>query len=838
MSKRAASIEELFPLMEACRAGDLEFVGAWIRAGKPLDPPEGKKSRRRSPLQVAIEKGFLTLAKTLLNAGADPLANGNALEFAVDCGRVDLARLLLEQGVGIGSVSFTQVCYGANPAMIRLFLDRGADAVTDDPLYHGLTSTVRPLLGIYKEYHDRFPDWQRQLNRALVHHVQQGSPQNVALLLWAGAQPDVAAPQSDQPDGEETALEVAAAAGNLEILKALKPAKYPQSLGKVLRSAWLQGSIPMIDYLLELGAPLNDKADGGSDLLDSLIRTRLDDWPGGASRSEDALQVIEHVCKRGAKWVFTGDQAVRDARYSLRRIPSDRVYRLIKILLENKTAAPEFIEPVIATPGFQARLGTYAQTVRNLLHPPIPRKPRASAAPGEDQPATPLPLPEVRARAERWMLERIVRQGRPHFSRVGFSESFTPSELRSPLGIRKDDERDPHAVIEGVCTSLNRKLTSLQFAYEPVNDGWRRTLAIRLAAAAEWPDVFREISHLLGTDSRYWLSSQAAKLLRLVEGGELGADFVAERQVSAKIGLGRYLALEPYLLELERETNGSFRFEAQGEGSGPHTYRFSWQPTPAGHSPISIGVNPECKARWHSISKSDFDEFRVLVYEKLCAAKPTGSQPVSIYRLATRRELLRCFPGLPLDDRNNLGTRLAEFFRGVMLNPALRRSYDFQDHAPVWHFTLHPTAEWESVLKAIEEEMRGPTLEMRYGLLPDAARLLEWLERLDPKRLQGAWTPPVEDCNTREIGLQQTGGEENLPFYLQILTDDINEKTPYRVTLFSWREYARQKTRLKLAKKTSDLDGVVRQIQWLGLQHGQLLQEERVRATLKALLQD
>ena len=64
------------------------------------------------------------------------------------------------------------------------------------------------------------------------------------------------------------------------------------------------------------------------------------------------------------------------------------------------------------------------------------------------------------------------------------------------------------------------------------------------------------------------------------------------------------------------------------------------------------------------------------------------------------------------------------------------------------------------------------------------------------------------------------------------------QATPYRVTLFSWREYARQKTRLKLAKKTSDLDGVVRQIQWLGLQHGQLLEEGRVRATVKALLQD
>lgn len=58
--------------------------------------------------------------------------------------------------------------------------------------------------------------------------------------------------------------------------------------------------------------------------------------------------------------------------------------------------------------------------------------------------------------------------------------------------------------------------------------------------------------------------------------------------------------------------------------------------------------------------------------------------------------------------------------------------------------------------------------------------------------------------------------------YLQILADEINEKTPHRVTVFSWREYSRPKTRLKLAKKTSDLDSVVRQIQWLGLQHGHL----------------
>jgi hypothetical protein len=64
MKKRAESVEELFPLMEACKAGDLKFVGQWIADGKSLDFPAGKRTRRRSPLEIAIEKGFLTLAKT------------------------------------------------------------------------------------------------------------------------------------------------------------------------------------------------------------------------------------------------------------------------------------------------------------------------------------------------------------------------------------------------------------------------------------------------------------------------------------------------------------------------------------------------------------------------------------------------------------------------------------------------------------------------------------------------------------------------------------------------------------------------------------------------------
>jgi hypothetical protein len=50
--------KNLFPLIEFCKNGDLKAVSDWIANGHPLDLPPGKRTRRASPLQVAIEKAF------------------------------------------------------------------------------------------------------------------------------------------------------------------------------------------------------------------------------------------------------------------------------------------------------------------------------------------------------------------------------------------------------------------------------------------------------------------------------------------------------------------------------------------------------------------------------------------------------------------------------------------------------------------------------------------------------------------------------------------------------------------------------------------------------------
>ena len=83
-----------------------------------------------------------------------------------------------------------------------------------------------PVLGVLKQYEERFPSLKEQANIALRHSCQEGNLKWVSLMLWAGADPYAKGPSSpdEAPDPEEDccALELAAIFGHLEIFK-LKP---------------------------------------------------------------------------------------------------------------------------------------------------------------------------------------------------------------------------------------------------------------------------------------------------------------------------------------------------------------------------------------------------------------------------------------------------------------------------------------------------------------------------------------------------------------------------------------------------------------------------------------
>ena len=69
--RRAATREEIAPLVTLCRAGRLFEVQEWIASGKPVNPPPlGKGTQPKTPLQIAVDSGFHSLVRVLLEAGA------------------------------------------------------------------------------------------------------------------------------------------------------------------------------------------------------------------------------------------------------------------------------------------------------------------------------------------------------------------------------------------------------------------------------------------------------------------------------------------------------------------------------------------------------------------------------------------------------------------------------------------------------------------------------------------------------------------------------------------------------------------------------------------------
>jgi hypothetical protein len=77
----------------------------------------------------------------------------------------------------------------------------------------------------------------------------------------------------------------------------------------------------------------------------------------------------------------------------------------------------------------------------------------------------------------------------------------------------------------------------------------------------------------------------------------------------------------------------------------------------------------------------------------------------------------------------------------------------------VWFARIAPAKTWEITQQALADLRDQPTLEVRYGISPDAAKLLEWIEGLRDKDYLRKWTPTVEDELEKKIGIHVSMGQ-------------------------------------------------------------------------------
>ena len=319
MNPSVCDAEATLQLNALCRSGRLYEVEAWIRQGKPVNVPV---TERRTPLLIAVEKGFHSLVELLLRSGAVIHPKCKVLETAVKRGDCGIAQLLLDSADPY-SVRAEDVCRCGDLDVVRLFLDRGVDLTRGNGFAIGLVETKKALLGVYRSYRERIPALQKQIDIALCHCCKEGRIGGVYRLLWAGANPRAKVPELDEPDDDPemygTALEATMFSGNFESLKRIGVDPAVDDLNHLLHIATFSAQPEIIRYLVKHGADINSRDGTSQSCLVQLFRTlhwHNDSHFGSGSfyNSSRALEAIQTAIELGAKWERGDGQATHMVR--------------------------------------------------------------------------------------------------------------------------------------------------------------------------------------------------------------------------------------------------------------------------------------------------------------------------------------------------------------------------------------------------------------------------------------------------------------------------------------------------------------------------------------------
>jgi ankyrin repeat protein len=347
-----------------CRQGRLYDIERWIAEGKPLQlSPEVplKGMRPKTALAIAMESGQHSLASLLLrNNYRMELERHAPIDLAIRARRWDLLELLVESGANLESADVSTVLDSYNPDLYERFRTAGCDLTEGHEMAYvlGHGTSNRALLGFVKRHRLTDPKIQQELNIALGYHAKAGNEKGVSLCLWAGADPhaqtpypDLDVPEEEDPEDQEedllgwSAVEEAARAGHLSILKRLRPDPDRDDFDSLYRYSRHEY---IVAFLLAIQPPKDLTS-----ILEWHVRW-LGDRLGGLGGHGSGT--IEALLGSGVVWSEPSAERLATVRRGLLQSRDHELKRILSLLRKPEVCALETYQELTRTPKMQERL--------------------------------------------------------------------------------------------------------------------------------------------------------------------------------------------------------------------------------------------------------------------------------------------------------------------------------------------------------------------------------------------------------------------------------------------------------------------------------------------------
>lgn len=341
-----------------------------------------RKTRKWTPLFVAVDRGFHSLVELLMRYDHAQWDLEKAYERARRSRRSDLAALILGAPWWSAPIDPVEVLGTGDVALARKLHEAGADFKTGDVILRGAMRNAKGTLEIVEHLGLSSKEVENQLYSAMVTHANLGHVPSVIRFLRGGFDPHRIVPYLDERgrlSGEESTVSIAMFTGKAGFFAALKPSPDKDDAAELIGRAVFLGDDKMLEALLEAGFPLNCKANGGSPALDELLcgRTLKNHVPySGHGSGHDSpsfsrvnaeafLQAVESFLQRGARWVPDGTDRneVRMIRDTLLALGDIHLARLFEMLDGHGAARREHLKALLAA----SRIKPLARAVRERL---------------------------------------------------------------------------------------------------------------------------------------------------------------------------------------------------------------------------------------------------------------------------------------------------------------------------------------------------------------------------------------------------------------------------------------------------------------------------------------